>query len=78
VYGPARTALTVDTVLRARELALNLIELGVGLLQFGGPASEHIQAIVVADRHFVGEPTEIPGQLRHALSQLVAAAVQVG
>ena len=76
--GAAGAALAVDAVLRARELALDLVELGVGLLQLGGPAGEHVEAVVVADRHFVGEPAEVPGQRGDALGQLVAAAAQVG
>jgi hypothetical protein len=78
VNRAAGVALAVHTILRAGQQALDLVELGVGLLQLGGAAGEHVEAIVVTDRHFVGEPAEIPGQRGDALGQLVAAAAQLG
>jgi hypothetical protein len=78
VNGAAGAALTVHAILRSGEQALELLELGVGLLQLGGAAGEHVEAIVVADRHFVGEPAEIQGQRGDTLGQLVAAAAQLG
>ncbi len=71
------SALTVNARLGSGELALYLVELGIGLLQLGGSPSEHIETVVVANRHFVGEPAQNPLQHRHALGQLGAAAVQV-
>ena len=75
--GAAGAALAVDPGVCAREQALNLRELGVGLLQLGGATGEHVEAIVVADRHFVREPAEIPGQRGDALGQLDATAAQL-
>ena len=60
------------------EQPLHLAELRVGLLQLGRFAREHVEAVVVADRHLVGEPAEVPGQRGDALGQLVAAAAQLG
>jgi hypothetical protein len=68
----------MDTRLGGAQQPLYLAELGVGLLQLGGPASEHVQAIVVADSHLIGESTEIPGQRRYTLGKLVTAAAQLG
>ena len=75
--GSARAALAVDAGLGAGEQPLDLAELGVGLLQLGGPAGEHVEAVVVADRHLVGQPAEVPGELGHALGELALAGAQL-
>ncbi len=72
VHRTAGATLTVDTRLGGAQQPLHLTELGVGLLQLRGPAGEHIQAVMVADRHLVGEAAEIPGQRGYTLSELVA------
>ena len=74
----AGVALPVHPRLGGAQQALHLAELGVGLLQLGGFAGEHVQAVVVAHGHLVGEPAEIPGERGDALGQLVAAAAQLG
>ena len=61
-----------------RQQPLDLAELGVGLLQLGGSSREHVEAVVVADGHLVGEPAEIPGELGDAFGQLTATAAQLG
>jgi hypothetical protein len=68
----------VDTHLSSGEQPLHLPKLGIGLLQFRGFAGEHVQAVMVAHGHLVGEPTEIPGQRGDALGQLVATTAQLG
>ena len=78
MHRAARAALAVDARLGGGEQPLHLAELGVGLLQFGGFAGEHVEAIVVADRHLVGEPAEVPGQRGDALGELEAAPAQLG
>ena len=78
VHRPAGVALPVHPRLGGAEQPLHLAELGVGLLQLGGFAREHVEAVVVAHGHLVGEPAEIPGERGDALSQLVAAAAQLG
>ena len=66
----AGAALPVDSRLRARQQALHLVELRVGLLQFRRFASDHVKAIVVADRHLIGEPAQVPGQLGDPLCEI--------
>jgi hypothetical protein len=68
----------VDARVCRRQQSLHLAQLGVGLLQLGGAASEHLETVVVADRHFVCEPAQVPGQRGHTLGQLVASAAQLG
>ncbi len=78
VHGTARAALPVHARLGGREQPLHLAELCVDLLQFGCFAREHVEAIVVADRHLVGEPAEIPGERGDALSELQPPLAQLG
>ena len=61
MHRAAGVTLPVDARLGGAEQPLHLAELGVGLLQFGGFAGEHVEAVVVAHGHLVGEPAEIPG-----------------
>ena len=70
--------MAVDAGLGGREQPLHLAELRVGLLQLGGFAREHVEAIVVADRHLVGEAAEVPRKLGDVLGELEAAAAQLG
>ncbi len=63
--------------LGAREQPLHLVELGVGLLQLGRFAGEHVEPVVIADRHLVGEPAQIPRELGDALGELTAAAAEI-
>ena len=77
VHRAAGAALAVDAGLGARQQPLDLVQLGVGLLQLGGFAREHVEPVVVADRHLVGEPAEVPGQLGDTLGELAAAAAQL-
>ena len=67
-------------VLRAHlaELAFHLRQLRVELLQLAARAQQHVVAEVVADRHLVGEPAEIPVQFGDASGQLLAAALELG
>ena len=58
--------------------AFHLRELGVALLQQRGAAQQHVVAEVVADRHLICEPAEVPVQLRHLRGQLLAAAFEFG
>jgi hypothetical protein len=57
--------------------AFHLAELGVGLLELGRTTGKHVEAIVVAHGHLVGQATEIPGQGRHPLRQLQASVAQL-
>ena len=74
----AGAALPGDAGLGGGEQPLHLAELRVGLLQLGGATGEHVEPVVVADRHLVGEPAEVPRQRGDALGQLMAAAAQLG
>ena len=65
-------------VLSGTEQALQLAQLSVGLLQLGRAPREHVEAVVVAHRHLVGEPAEVEGQLSHSLRQLQTARAQLG
>jgi hypothetical protein len=70
---------TVGTVAHAGALlhthqALNLGQLGVALLEHGGATDEDVEAKVVADRHLIGQASEIPVQLGHLLGQRIASA----
>ena len=55
----------------------DLAQFGVGVLQDGRAFDEHVDLDVVADRHLVGEPAEVPLQLGDAGDELVATAVEV-
>ncbi len=70
VHRAAGAALAVDAGLGGGQQPLHLTELGVGLLQLGGSAGEHVEAVVVTDGHLVGEPAEIPRERGDALGQL--------
>ena len=67
--GPAPSSALVA------ELAFDLGQLGVALLQQRGAAHQHVVTKVVADRHLISQPAEIPVQLRDLrCGQLLAAA----
>src|ERR1035441_9515301 len=78
VHSTAGATLSVDARLSGGQQSLHLAELGVGLLQLGGPAGEHVETVVVAYGHLVGEAAEIPGKCGDALGELVTAPAQLG
>ncbi len=55
----------------------DLAQFGVGVLQGGRALDQHLDLDVVADRHLVGEPAEVPLQLGDAGDELVAPALEV-
>ena len=78
MHRAAGAALAVDARLGGAEQPFHLAELGVGLLQLGGTPGEHVEAVVVANRHLVGETAEIPGERGDLFGQLQTAAAQLG
>src|SRR6185437_14839725 len=63
---------------------LDLGQLGVDLLQLRRLPAEHVEAEVIADRHLVGDPAQVPLQLGElprepltALSQVLAHSIAV-
>ena len=74
----ARAARAVDAGLGACQKSLNLAQLRIGLLQLGRAAGDHVQAVMVADGHLIGQPAEIPRERGDALGELETAAAQLG
>ena len=60
-----------------RTMPFDLVQFGVGVLQGRGALDQHVDPDVVADRHLVDEPAEVPLQLGDPRDELVAAALQV-
>src|SRR5262249_32692711 len=58
--------------------ALDLAELPVDLLQLRRLLVEDIEAVVVAGGHLIGNPAEVPLQLRGLLGELLALLEQLG
>lgn len=58
----AGAALAVNSGLGGAQQAFDLTQLSVGLLQLGGTSGEHVESIVVANRHLIGESAQIPGE----------------
>lgn len=54
-------------ILHAQQ-TLDLGQFRVSLLESGGPTHEYIQAEVIADRHLVGQASEVPVHLGDLLS----------
>ncbi len=77
VNRAARPAGALDTRLGACQKPLHLTQLGIGLLQLGRPAGDHVQAIVIANRHLIRQPSQIPCERRDTLGELQAAAAQL-
>ena len=74
MHGAARATLAVHARLGRGQQALDLAELRVGELQLRRAASEHVEPVVIADRHLVRQAAEVPRQLGDALGELVTAA----
>src|SRR4051812_31893378 len=77
VLRAARAAAARDRGLLDGEQPLDLAELGVGLLQLGRLADEHLEPEVVADGHLVGQAAEVPRQPGDALGQGVTLDAQL-
>ena len=74
--GAVRAAARASPLLHPQQ-PLDLGELGVSLLQHGRAPHEHVEPEVVADRHLVGQPAEVPVQLGDLLGERVAAPAQL-
>ncbi len=62
----ARAALPVHACLGRAKEPFDLAELAIGLLKLGRARREHVEPVVVADRHLVREAAEVPRQHRDA------------
>ena len=51
----------------------DLGQLRIGFLKHGGPLDQHVDPDPIANRHLVGQPTEIELQLGHPRLELVTA-----
>ena len=56
----------------------HLAELGVCLLQLGGALGEHIEPIVVSNRHLIGKSAQVPGEPCDLFGQGQPTAAQLG
>src|SRR5581483_10298431 len=57
--------------------ALDLAQLGIGLLENGGTLDDDVDANPIADGHLVDHPAEVPLELGDARVEQVAAALEV-